>query len=267
MTPATVFVSKPAKRARPWSSWTTMSPVRRSANERSAPRPVPRPAAACVWRRAWMSRCSGMTASWNCGAMKPSRSRASTKRSAPAAVAPPTAPSGGRGCRRRARPCRGLRPGDDRRVARERVSFSSSGSAAASERAATSAACARNSSGWLGVQARTAGSAARGVERGRIALGLDVEVVRRPSSWKAAQTSCQWSRSAGSRSSSAATITCARRPGSGRAARGSGRRAAARRCRAARPRRRHLGQLAVLERRARRRARSRSTPSRRGCAA
>ena len=37
MTPATVFVSKPAKRARPWSSWTTMSPVRRSANERSAP--------------------------------------------------------------------------------------------------------------------------------------------------------------------------------------------------------------------------------------
>ena len=38
MTPATVFVSKPAKRAMPWSSWTTMSPVRRSANERSAPR-------------------------------------------------------------------------------------------------------------------------------------------------------------------------------------------------------------------------------------
>ena len=41
MTPATVFVSKPAKRARPWSSCTTMSPVRRSANERSAPRPRP----------------------------------------------------------------------------------------------------------------------------------------------------------------------------------------------------------------------------------
>src|ERR671939_29270 len=36
--PATVLVSKPAKRAIPWSSWTTMSPVRRSANERSAPR-------------------------------------------------------------------------------------------------------------------------------------------------------------------------------------------------------------------------------------
>ena len=31
MTPATVLVSKPAKRAMPWSSWTTMSPVRRSA--------------------------------------------------------------------------------------------------------------------------------------------------------------------------------------------------------------------------------------------
>ena len=31
MTPATVLVSKPAKRATPWSSWTTMSPVRRSA--------------------------------------------------------------------------------------------------------------------------------------------------------------------------------------------------------------------------------------------
>ena len=42
MTPATVLVSKPAKRARPWSSWTTMSPVRRSANERSSPRPAPR---------------------------------------------------------------------------------------------------------------------------------------------------------------------------------------------------------------------------------
>ena len=38
MTPATVRVSKPAKRAMPWSSWTTKSPVRRSANERSAPR-------------------------------------------------------------------------------------------------------------------------------------------------------------------------------------------------------------------------------------
>src|SRR3954447_9353775 len=37
--PPTVLVSKPAKRASPWSSWTTMSPVRRSANERSRPRP------------------------------------------------------------------------------------------------------------------------------------------------------------------------------------------------------------------------------------
>ena len=37
MTPATVFVSKPAKRATPWSSWTTMSPVRRSVNEPQAP--------------------------------------------------------------------------------------------------------------------------------------------------------------------------------------------------------------------------------------
>src|SRR3954465_12612652 len=37
-TPATVLVSKPEKRATPWSSWTMMSPVRRSENERSAPR-------------------------------------------------------------------------------------------------------------------------------------------------------------------------------------------------------------------------------------
>src|SRR3954454_13806001 len=35
---ATVLVSKPAKRATPWSSWTTMSPVRRSADDRKAPR-------------------------------------------------------------------------------------------------------------------------------------------------------------------------------------------------------------------------------------
>ena len=40
MTPATVLVSKPAKRAMPWSSWTTMSPVRRSVKQRSRPRPL-----------------------------------------------------------------------------------------------------------------------------------------------------------------------------------------------------------------------------------
>ena len=40
MTPPTVFVSKPANSAMPWSSWTTMSPVLRSAKERSAPRPL-----------------------------------------------------------------------------------------------------------------------------------------------------------------------------------------------------------------------------------
>src|ERR671924_493301 len=37
--PPTVLVSKPAKRPTPWSSWTTKSPVRRSLNERSRPRP------------------------------------------------------------------------------------------------------------------------------------------------------------------------------------------------------------------------------------
>ncbi len=41
MTSATVRVSKPAKRATPWSSCTTMSPVRSSVNERSAPRRTP----------------------------------------------------------------------------------------------------------------------------------------------------------------------------------------------------------------------------------
>src|SRR3954454_5557466 len=41
VTPPTVFVSKPANSARPWSSWTTMSPVLRSANDLSAPRRRP----------------------------------------------------------------------------------------------------------------------------------------------------------------------------------------------------------------------------------
>src|SRR5215203_6159805 len=45
--PPTVLVSKPAKRATPWSSCTTWSPVRRSVNERSSPRP-PRAGAAAV---------------------------------------------------------------------------------------------------------------------------------------------------------------------------------------------------------------------------
>ena len=38
--PPTVLVSKPAKRATPWSSWTTWSPVRRSVKLRSRPRPL-----------------------------------------------------------------------------------------------------------------------------------------------------------------------------------------------------------------------------------
>ena len=75
--PATVFVSKPAKRATPWSSWTTMSPVRRSANERSSPRP--RRAGRVLALRWWTSRCSGIAASFNPGATKPSRSPASWK--------------------------------------------------------------------------------------------------------------------------------------------------------------------------------------------
>ncbi len=84
MTPATVRVSKPAKRATPWSSWTTTSPVRSSVKERSAPRrgppsspPTPPPRSA---RRRRSSRCSGKTASFSEGATKPSRSEAAAKR-------------------------------------------------------------------------------------------------------------------------------------------------------------------------------------------
>ena len=89
MTSATVRVSKPAKRATPWSSCTTMSPVRSSVNERSAPRagasPRRRGARRAVpgrsARRRRSSRCSGNTASFSCGATKPSRSDAAAKRS------------------------------------------------------------------------------------------------------------------------------------------------------------------------------------------
>src|SRR5829696_7878887 len=42
--PPTVLVSKPAKRATPWSSWTMKSPVRRSVKLRSRPRPRRGPA-------------------------------------------------------------------------------------------------------------------------------------------------------------------------------------------------------------------------------
>ena len=78
MTPATVRVSKPAKRAMPWSSWTTMSPARSSANERSTPR---RPTAgrAAAPRRRWKSRWSGITARRSSAAMNPSRSVACAK--------------------------------------------------------------------------------------------------------------------------------------------------------------------------------------------
>ena len=78
MTPATVFVSKPAKRATPWSSWTTKSPVRRSVNERSAPRRGRSSLRSARRRR--NSRCSGMTASFSPAAMNPSRRFAWAKR-------------------------------------------------------------------------------------------------------------------------------------------------------------------------------------------
>ena len=113
MTPATVLVSKPAKRATPWSSWTTMSPVRRSAKLRSRPRPF-RVGRVDALRR-WMRRCSGKAASLRAGATNPSRRLASVKiRPVRAAVeVGPQAREVVGGALGRA----SLRPGDDGRVA------------------------------------------------------------------------------------------------------------------------------------------------------
>ena len=68
MTPPTVLVSKPVKSAMPWSSCTTGEPARRSVKEAIGPGPLGRST-----RRRRSSRCSGRTASFRLGAMKPSR--------------------------------------------------------------------------------------------------------------------------------------------------------------------------------------------------
>ena len=116
MTPATVFVSKPAKRARPWSSWTTMSPVRRSANERSSPRP--RRVGRSARPRRWISRCSGIAASFSGGADE-AVAQVGLGEHEPAVLRLPARPQalqvvGG------ALALAALRPGDERRVARAR---------------------------------------------------------------------------------------------------------------------------------------------------
>ncbi len=270
MTSATVRVSKPAKRATPWSSCTTMSPVRRSVNERSAPRREPprppRPACAPARsaRRRRSSRCSGNTASFSCGATKPSRSEAAAKRSDGSSTWRPASTSSASQRRFQAPEVVGgalalaaAREGDDRAVARAhellelaaRLRRASARPCRRTARAARSAARRR---------ARTARSRARCASVALISSGLTYRWWA-SSSPKAAHTSLQWSAER-RRELLLGGHDAARRPRRpGRAARRSARPAAARRCPGARrrgprrpvkaPRRRcDLGQLAVLDR-------------------
>ena len=201
MTPATVFVSKPAKRASPWSSWTTMSPVRRSANERSSPRP--RRVGRSARPRRWISRCSGIAASFSGGQTKPSRRLASANTS-PAVLRLPARPQplqvvGG------ALALAALRPRDERRVARAR------------ELLELRLGLVERAGGELGrlraelerLRARDRGQPQRlaRLERRHDRGRRDVEVVRVGVVEGGAVTSSQWSRSDGSTSSSAAITT------------------------------------------------------------
>ena len=183
MTPATVFVSKPAKRAMPWSSWTTMSPVRRSANERSAPRrpaPKSRPGARS-WRRRRNRRCSGRIASFRPAAMKPSRRLTCAKRSGFSSSQPAVALPQPRGLQprevvRRALALAALRPRDDGAVARahELLELGLGLLQRARGEVRRLGAELQRLVGVVGGQAHVRAR----VERGADLLGRDVEVVR-----------------------------------------------------------------------------------------
>ena len=287
MTSATVRVSKPAKRATPWSSCTTMSPVRSSVNERSAPRRAPptpprrprrprrraRPGAGAAAGARGTPRASA-AARRSPRAATPRRSAAtapaagsgsSDRLGAPARPRRATSLSGARGCTPRARPRRGA---ETRRPCGSPSARASRAPARlrASERAAVSADCARSSISWP-LESADSQMRARSASVARMLCGLTYRWCA-SSSPNAAQTSLQWSPSTGSRSSSAATTSSRVRRRPGRAARRSARPAAARRCpgaprprrrppRRRRRRRRHLldgdlGELAVLERELRR---------------
>ena len=260
MTPATVLVSKPAKRASPWSSWTTMSPVRRSANERSSPRPLrvgPLDPAAAVDQLVLGDR----------GELQRRRDEA---------VAQVGLGEHRGRCRRPTRPeplevvggalaLAVLRPGDERRVAGARELLELG----------------------LGLPERAGGELGRlGAELDRLGAGDAREAQRLPrveglgdrvaARRRGGARRCRGRRRRRRPSGRAARARGPRRRRSrrrcaraaGRAARGSGRPAAARRCRGGspRPRARRSPPARGARRRARRRARSRPAAPRRASA-
>ena len=260
--PPTVFVSKPAKRATPWSSWTMKSPVRRSVKQRSRPRP--RRVGRVLALRRWISRCSGTTASLSPGATKPSRRLASSK-TRPALRAVPA--------RLDAREVVGgalaaalVRPRDERRVvgADELLELRLGlAEAAGGELGGLRAELER-----LGAGDRREPQRRARVELGEDAVRLDVEVVRVGVVEGGADVVPVVAQR-GLDVLLGGEDRARRRRAAGRAGRGSRRRAAARRCPGARrgsPARRSRPARGA-RRRARRRARSRRRRCRRGSAA
>ena len=259
--PPTVLVSKPAKRATPWSSWTMKSPVRRSVKQRSSPRP--RRVGRVLALRRWISRCSGMTASRSPGATKPSRRFASWK-TRPCVRAVP-ARLDAREVVRGALAAAAVRPGDERRVV---------GADELLQLGLGLAQPARGELGGLGAELERLGAGDRGQpqrparrERGEDAVRLDVEVAGVGVVERGADVvPVVAQRGLDVLLGGDDQLGLAR--GAGRAARGSRRPAAARRCRGARraARARRSRPARGARRRARRRARSRPGRCRRASA-
>ena len=207
MTFATVLVSKPVNRPMPWSVCTTTSPGRSSVNAWNARPRVPSGRSA---RRRRSSRWSGITASFSCGAMKPSRRRACANQSALAERARLTVDEARPQPREVVGGALGLAaavPRDDRHVAgaHELLELGLGlGDRARRGVRGLRAELVRLVRGHRREATRDARPASCAVDL----LRREVEVMR-VLECRLVVTSCQWSASAGASSSSAATTTVA----------------------------------------------------------